>query len=112
MAAATAVVVATLLLTVAPPTQPAVATTGQSSPAAQAAVQQTLVLEAVQPAAKSLAVPPSMITTIAWKTTTGPSLTTSFNLDQTNFQVPFRVLQGKGCPCKGTYVLKLSFINL
>ena len=72
--AATAVAVATLL-TVAPPTQPAVATTVQSPAAAQPAVQQTPVLEAAQAAAKSLAAPPNTITIIAWKIITGPNLT-------------------------------------
>ena len=80
MAAATAVVVATLLLIVAPPTQPAVATTVQSPTAAQAAVQQTLVLEAVHPAARSLAVPPSTITIIAWRIITGPAFLHLLNL--------------------------------
>ena len=69
MAAAMAAAVATLPI-VALPTQAAVA--AAVSAAAPAAVPQTLVLEAVQAAAKSLAVHPSMIIIIAWKIITGP----------------------------------------
>ena len=110
MAAAMAAAVATVL-TVAPPTQAAVA--AAVSAAAPAAVPQTPVLEAVQAAAKSLAVHPSMIIIIAWKIITGPIfLHTLKKIDQIFVQVPLRVLQGEGCPCKSTHVLRLSFINL
>ena len=72
-AAAMAAAVATLL-TVALPTQAAVAA------AVPAAVPQTPVLEAVQAAAKSLAVRPSMTTIIAWKIITGPTFLHLLNL--------------------------------
>ena len=76
-AAAMAAAVATLL-TAALPTQAVVATAVLA--AVPAAVPQTPVLEAVQAAAKSLAVRPSMTTTIAWKIITGPSFLHLLNL--------------------------------
>ena len=66
MAAAMAAAVGTLLTT-----QPAALPTPAAP--AQAAVQQTPVLEAAHLAAKSLAVRLSTITITAWKTTTGPT---------------------------------------
>ena len=69
MAAVMAAAVATLLTVEALPTQHAAAL--PTAAPAQAAVQQTNVLEAVHPAARSLAAPPSMITIIVWRIITG-----------------------------------------
>lgn len=69
MAAVMAAAVATLLTVEALPTQHAAAL--PTAAPAQAAAQQTNVLEAVHPAARSLAAPPSMITIIVWRIITG-----------------------------------------
>ena len=78
MAAVMAAAVATLLTVEALPTQHAAAL--PTAAPAQAAVQQTNVLEAVHPAARSLAAPPSMITIIVWRIITGPTFLHLLNL--------------------------------
>ena len=77
MVAATGAAVGTLLTTQPAALPPTVSPAAQ---AAQAAVQQTPVLEAAQPAARSLAAPPSTITIIAWKTITGHTFLHLLNL--------------------------------
>lgn len=77
MVAAMGAAVGTLLTTQPAALPPTVSPAAQ---AAQAAVQQTPVLEAAQPAARSLAAPPSTITIIAWKTITGHTFLHLLNL--------------------------------
>ena len=80
MVAAMGAAVGTLLTTQPAALPPTVSPAAQAAQAAPAAVKQTPVLEAAQPAARSLAAPPSTITIIAWKTITGHTFLHLLNL--------------------------------